>query len=62
MAAVTKKEADAHDRIIEAAMALGELLLSQGIEIDEHDLEELAFFLAQKSDQVIRILKRFLKS
>jgi dsDNA-binding SOS-regulon protein len=58
MAAISKKEADAHDRIIEAAMALSDLLVSQGIEMEEHDLETLTFFLAEKGDRIMTILKK----
>ena len=44
--AVSKKEADAWDRVLDAATDLAELIESSGIEIDEYDLEELTIFLA----------------
>ena len=40
MAAISKKEADAWDRVLDAAADLADLIESSPIEIDEYDLEE----------------------
>ncbi len=57
MAAISKKEADAHDRMIEAAAALCDLVEQCGIEIDEGDLEVLTIYLAQNTLEVLKLLK-----
>jgi len=56
MSVVSKKEADAYDRMIDAAADLAELIESGGILIDEEDLEELTIFLAKNGPAVITIL------
>ncbi len=58
MTAISKREADAHDRVIEAAMRLGDLLESQGIEMDEYDLEKLTILLAKNGPLIKTILKK----
>lgn len=57
MAARSKQEADAYDRIIDAAADLAELIESSGIEMDEYALEELTIFLAGHAPEVRKILK-----
>jgi uncharacterized protein len=57
MAGISKRQADAHDRIIEAAGALSELIEQSGIDIDEDDLEELTIYLTRNSPEVRSILK-----
>ena len=57
MAAVSKQEADAWDRVIDAADELADLIDSSGIEIGELALEELTLFLAANSAEVRRILR-----
>ena len=57
MAAISKREADAHDRMIEAAAALCELVEHSGIEVDEDDLEVLTIYLAQNALKVLEFLK-----
>lgn len=57
MAGITKRQADAYDRILEAAGALAELIDQSGIAIDEEDLEELTIYLAQNAYEVRTILK-----
>ncbi|MBR9979445.1 MAG: YebG family protein [Desulfatitalea sp.] len=57
MAAISKREADAYDRMIEAAAALADLLESNGITMDEYDLEELTIFLARNARSVEACLK-----
>lgn len=61
MAKVSKKEADAHDRIIEAASKLFDLIESSRIEIDEYDLEELTIYLAKHAVLVKEILNPLLR-
>lgn len=57
MAVISKRQADAYDRILEAAGALAELIELSAIEIDEDDLEELAIYLARNAFKVRTILK-----
>jgi dsDNA-binding SOS-regulon protein len=57
MAGISKIEADAYDKILEAAAGLAELIELSAIEIDEYDLEELTIFLAQNALSVKKILK-----
>jgi dsDNA-binding SOS-regulon protein len=60
MAAISKKEADAWDRVLDAAADLADLIESSEIEIDEYDLEELTIFLATHGTAVRNML-RYLK-
>jgi dsDNA-binding SOS-regulon protein len=57
MAGISKRQADAYDRILEAAGELAELIDLSAIEIDEDDLEELAIYLARNAHRVKAILK-----
>ena len=57
MPIISKKEADAYDRMLDAAAGIAELLEHSGIEICEYDLEELSIFLAKNSRIVKAILK-----
>jgi dsDNA-binding SOS-regulon protein len=61
MSQVTKKEADAYDRVIDAATCISELLEKSGIDIDEDDLEVLSIFIADNAPAVMQILKRLTK-
>jgi dsDNA-binding SOS-regulon protein len=61
MSPVTKKEADAYDRVIDAANCISELLETSGIDIDENDLEVLSIFIADNALAVMQILKRVTK-
>jgi uncharacterized protein len=54
--AVSQKEADAYDRIIDAAAELAELIERGGIAISEYDLEELTIYLAQNALRMKEIL------
>ena len=58
MAAISKREADAYDRVLEAADALAELIESGGIAIDEYVLEELSLFLVRNAVEVRQILNK----
>jgi dsDNA-binding SOS-regulon protein len=57
MAGISKRQADAHDRILDAAGALAELIEQSGIAIDEDDLEELTIYLAQNASRVRAIIE-----
>jgi dsDNA-binding SOS-regulon protein len=57
MAAISKKEADAWDRVLDAAADLADLIESSDIEIDEDDLEDLTIFLATHAVAVRNMLK-----
>ncbi len=56
MTAISKSEADAYDRVIEAAAELAELIETSGIVIDEYDLEDLTIYLAQHSLEILQII------
>lgn len=62
MAAISKKEADAWDRVLDAAADLADLIESSEIEIDEYDLEELTIFLAAHGYAVRNMLKHLKRS
>jgi dsDNA-binding SOS-regulon protein len=55
MPAVTKQEADAYDRMIDAAAELAYLIESSHIEIDEYALEKLTIYLASHAREVRNI-------
>ena len=57
MVGISKWQADAYDKILEAAGALSELIELSAIEIDEDDLEELTIYLARNAQAVKTILK-----
>jgi dsDNA-binding SOS-regulon protein len=57
MTTMQKKDADAYDRMLDAAEQLAELIEAGGIDIDEDALEELTIFLAEHGLVVGRILK-----
>ena len=61
MPQVTKQEADAYDRVIDAANCISELLETSGIDIDENDLEVLSIFIADNAPAVMLILKKMTK-
>ena len=56
MHAIDKRQADAYDRMIDAAADLADLIESSGIDMDEYALEELTIFLACKAQDVKKIL------
>ena len=62
MAAISKKEADAWDRVLDAAADLADLIESSAIAIDEDDLEELTIFLATRGHTVRNMLKHLKRS
>ncbi|MEE4113442.1 MAG: YebG family protein [Desulfobacteraceae bacterium] len=59
---ISKKEADAWDRLLDAAADLAELIESSAIEIDEYDLEELTIFLATHASAVRKMLRHLKRS
>jgi len=58
MSVISKSDADAYDKIIEAAADLAELIEHSGIEIDELSLEELTIFLAGNAPAIRKILNK----
>jgi dsDNA-binding SOS-regulon protein len=58
MATISKQEADAWDRVLDAAAELADLIESSGIEINEVDLEELTIYLASHGYAVRDMLKQ----
>lgn len=57
MQPISKQQADAYDRILDAAAELAELIQMSGIALEEDVLEELTIFLAKHADEVKRLLK-----
>lgn len=57
MSAISKKDADAYDRMLDAAANLADLIASGGIDIDEDALEELSIYLARNGPALREILK-----
>jgi len=57
MSVMQKKDADAYDRMLDAAASLADLIAAAGIAVDEEDLEELTIFLAEHGMVVSRILR-----
>jgi dsDNA-binding SOS-regulon protein len=57
MARVSKKDADAHDQLMDAASELADLISRSGIDIGEQEMEDLAIFLARNGPTVKDILK-----
>ncbi|WP_419659653.1 YebG family protein [Desulfosarcina variabilis str. Montpellier] len=62
MATISKQEADAWDRVLDAAAELTDLIESSAIDIDEFDLEELTIFLASHGYTVRSMLKHLKRS
>ncbi len=57
MQAIEKRQADAYDRMIDAAADLADLLEEHKIGLDEYALEELTIFLASHTTEIRMILK-----
>ena len=57
MQTISKKEADAYDKMIDAAADLADLIEMSKIEMDEYALEELTIFLASNAQEVKQILR-----
>jgi dsDNA-binding SOS-regulon protein len=56
MHAIDKRQANAYDRMIDAAADLADLIEESKIEIDEYALEELTIFLASNAGEVKKII------
>jgi hypothetical protein len=54
---MSKQDADAYDRLLDAAAHLADLIVSGGVVIDEDSLEELSIFIAEHGMVVSRILR-----
>ena len=57
MVGISQKEADAYDKLLDAAAAIADLLETSGIRIAEDDLEELSLFLARNAPTLRLLLK-----
>ncbi len=57
MPGVSKKEADAHDQLMDAASELVDLIASSGIDLSEQTLEDLSLLLARNGPTVRELLK-----
>ncbi len=57
MPTISKQEADAYDKMLDAAANLADLIEASGIEMDEYALEELTILLAKNAPAVRDILK-----
>ena len=57
MTFATKKEADAHDKMLDVADDLFDFLEGAKLNLDEQQLEEISLLLAQKRDDLIPILR-----
>ena len=52
MSATRKQQADAYDRLIDAAGELADLIEGCGIQMDEFVLEELTIYLASNAQDI----------
>jgi Uncharacterized protein conserved in bacteria len=57
MTFATKKEADAHDKLLDMADAFTEWLLQSGIQMDETQAEDLGLYFAEHKETVQHILR-----
>ena len=57
MTFVSKKEADAYDKMLDMADELGQLLQQGPVSLDENQCEALGLYLAQQRDPLSQILK-----
>ena len=57
MHTMDKKDADAYDKMIDAAAGLADLIETGKIDMDEYVLEELTIFLARNALEVKKILR-----
>jgi len=57
MSLMSKQDADAYDRLLDAAARLADIIAAGGVAIDEDALEELAIFIAEHGMVVSRILR-----
>jgi len=57
MTFATKKEADAHDKMLDIADNLYDFLEKEKIKLDEQQMENISLLLAQKRDTILPILR-----
>lgn len=57
MTFASKKEADAHDKLLDMADAFTDWLLQSGMQMDETQAENLGLYLAEQKDTVQHILR-----
>ena len=57
MTFATKKEADAHDKMLDIADNLHEFLDNSALQIDDNAMEVVALFLAEKREEVVPLLR-----
>lgn len=57
MTFATKKEADAHDKMLDIAENLYHFLKTEEIEINEDQMDELSLCLAKNKDVLLQVLK-----
>ncbi|HAS1785319.1 TPA: DNA damage-inducible SOS regulon protein [Enterobacter cloacae] len=57
MTFASKKEADAHDKLLDMAEAFTDWLLQSGMQMDETQAENLGLYLAEQKEAVQHILR-----
>ncbi|MDO2430422.1 YebG family protein [Enterobacter bugandensis] len=57
MTFASKKEADAHDKLLDMADAFTDWLLQSGMQMDETQAENLGLYLAEQKETVQHILR-----
>ena len=57
MPSTRKQQADAYDRLIDAAGELADLIEGCGIQLDEYVLEELTIYLASNAHRIRDLFK-----
>jgi dsDNA-binding SOS-regulon protein len=57
MQAIDKRQANAYDRMIDAAADLADLIEQCKVDVDEYALEELTIFLSSNAMEVKKIIR-----
>ena len=57
MQAIDKRQANAYDRMIDAAADLADLIEQCKVDMDEYALEELTIFLSSNANEVKKIFR-----
>jgi dsDNA-binding SOS-regulon protein len=57
MTFTTKKEADAYDKMLDIADNLYDFIETADIDLEEKQIEDIAFFLARNKEKMLSILK-----
>ena len=57
MQAIDKRQANAYDRMIDAAADLADLIERCKVDMDEYALEELTIFLSSNANEVKKIFR-----